>query len=622
MMDWIRMVVWPGLLSLAAGTVTPCSSQVIGFSAPGQYPQPVEDRLWGSAQSERTSTFVTQRGLTDVAHHHPRAAFALLEQGGGTSTSDSQRLLTLAELADQIGRTTELTAPGEAILWSRDAAVYAMFCLTTLRPGETNAVTWRAATDVHNGAVARCLRLVHSRQTPDQSSWPTTLLKAGIVLSANIGDWMGLGFDSLQTTDEFVVARWNTVGRRRGLGIPVIARRRLENTELTTWKPYGPLDAVFAATAVIQPHGSVANWRQQPVELVLHDPLREEVANLGGWVLPLAGDLTTPLIHRLAQSPMRNYEYLGAIDPASYATRAGVYAIDSYQPGKIPVLLVQGIWSSPKVWAPMLDTLRGDPKLRAAYQFWVALYPSCYPLPIAALSLRQSLRETRQKFDPRGTDLALDQMVILGKSTGGQVTRMLVEPSGELLWNAIFTRPIDQVCATPELLAQLAETFFFQPEPYVRRVIFVATAHRGNQAGAHPLARFGVGLIQPNNPLRPIWAELEKSNGRTLFQPHLRDRALSSADGLEAENPMLMALAAQPISPDVAFHSIIANIRHKTTPEKICDGIVDYRSAHIDGATSERIVTATHVCEADREVIDEVRRILYVHLAEQRLVSP
>ena len=90
------------------------------------------------------------------------------------------------------------------------------------------------------------------------------------------------------------------------------------------------------------------------------------------------------------------------------------------------------------------------------------------------------------------------------------------------LWNAIFTRPIDQVRARPELLAQLAEAFFFQPEPYVRRVIFVATAHRGNQAGAHPLARFGVGLIQRNNPLRPIWAELAGANGRTLFQPHLQ----------------------------------------------------------------------------------------------------
>jgi hypothetical protein len=79
---------------------------------------------------------------------------------------------------------------------------------------------------------------------------------------------------------------------------------------------------------------------------------------------------------------------------------------------------------------------------------------------------------------------------------------------------------------------------------------------------------------------------------------------------------MLMALDAQPIAADVAFHSIIANIRHETTPDKMSDGVVDYQSAHLDGAASERIVTATHSCEDDPEVINEVWRILHIHLAE------
>ena len=147
----------------------------------------------------------------------------------------------------------------------------------------------------------------------------------------------------------------------------------------------------------------------------------------------------------------------------------------------MPVVLVQGLWSSPAVWIPLLNTLRNDPVLRAGYQFWVVLYPSVYPLPVAAVALRQSLREIRRRFDPNGVDSALDNMVILGKSTGGQVVRMLVEQSGESLWNAVFSRPINQVCATPELRTELAEIFRFQPEPYVRRVIFLTTGHRGSR---------------------------------------------------------------------------------------------------------------------------------------------
>ena len=184
---------------------------------------------------------------------------------------------------------------------------------------------------------------------------------------------------------------------------------------------------------------------------MLHDPLREQGLNLGGRLLPLAANLTSRWSAGWLKSPMRNYEYLGVVDPEYYASQAGAYAIDPYQPGKVPVVLVQGLWSSPAVWVPMLDALRAIRALRASYQFWVVLYPSGDPLPVAALSLRRSLREIRQRFDPHGVDPALDEMVILGKSTGGQVVRMLAEPSGEAIWNAIFTRPIDQVRASPDL---------------------------------------------------------------------------------------------------------------------------------------------------------------------------
>ena len=101
--------------------------------------------------------------------------------------------------------------------------------------------------------------------------------------------------------------------------------------------------------------------------------------------------------------------------------RAGVYALIPINLGRYPPYLYTGVWSSPKVWAPMLATLRADPALRAAYQFWVVLYPSGYALPLASLLRAPVAAQIRQRFDPHKTDLAFDEMVILGKSTGGQV---------------------------------------------------------------------------------------------------------------------------------------------------------------------------------------------------------
>ena len=220
-------------------------------------------------------------------------------------------------------------------------------------------------------------------------------------------------------------------------------------------------------------------------------------------------------------------------------------------------------------------------------------------------------------------DPAPSKMVILGKSTGGQVVRTLVEHSGESVWNSVFTTSINQLCVTDELRTKLAEIFYFQPEPYVRRVIFLTTAHRGSKHARQLGLRYGAELIRRDNPLRDVWADLKPANGLSVFQPFFQNRAPSSADGMEAGNPLLSALDGLPIAPEITYHSIIANINHQTAPEKMSDGLVAYKSAHLEGTASEFIVSATHVCENNADVIAEVQRILTLHLnAETGIAQP
>ena len=43
------------------------------------------------------------------------------------------------------------------------------------------------------------------------------------------------------------------------------------------------------------------------------------------------------------------------------------------------------------------------------------------------------------------------------------------------------------------------------------------------------------------------------------------------------------------------------------------DGLVPYDSAHLDGVTSELLVSSGHLCQDNPAVIREVRRILVEH---------
>ena len=54
---------------------------------------------------------------------------------------------------------------------------------------------------------------------------------------------------------------------------------------------------------------------------------------------------------------------------------------------------------------------------------------------------------------------------------------MLVQSSDDTLWNAIFTQSITEIPTTTRLRTELAEIFFFEPEPYIRRMIFLTTGH-------------------------------------------------------------------------------------------------------------------------------------------------
>jgi pimeloyl-ACP methyl ester carboxylesterase len=283
-----------------------------------------------------------------------------------------------------------------------------------------------------------------------------------------------------------------------------------------------------------------------------------------------------------------------------------------YERGKVPVVLIHGLWGSPRNWDPMIEGLEADPALRTRFQFWTVGYASGDSIPYSAHLLRESLRRARRVFDPDGTDAAFDRMVVVGHSLGGILAKMMVQSGGPRLWQTVCARPIDQVIEPTEECRPLRQAFFYKPVPEVRRVIFIATPHRGSPLASGRLRELGTRLCWQPNRFRQAQEVLLSHNEPDLFAPGFRSDLATSAGELAPGHPLLLRLCELGIDTSVRSHSVIADLRDPPKPDGT-DGIVPYSSSHLDGVASELLVHGLHICVNQPAVIEEVRRILMEH---------
>lgn len=92
----------------------------------------------------------------------------------------------------------------------------------------------------------------------------------------------------------------------------------------------------------------------------------------------------------------------------------------------------------------------------------------------------------------------------------------------------------------------------------------------------------------------------------------------SSIRALSPNNPLIQALAQIAIDRNIPFHSIIGD-RGLGDGELGSDGVVPYKSAHLDGAESELIVPTGHSAHIHPLAVREVKRILKLHLQQSDL---
>lgn len=293
-------------------------------------------------------------------------------------------------------------------------------------------------------------------------------------------------------------------------------------------------------------------------------------------------------------------------------TQDGLFMLQPPILNRIPVVLVHGTASSPATWAELVNELASDPQLRAHYQVWLFIYDSGNPIGYSGSRLREALRNVMHELDPEGKVPALQQMVVIGHSQGGLLTKLTAINSGTRFWDNISKTPFDELPMEPETREQLRRSIFFEPLPFVKRVIFISTPHRGSYLAGRRLGQIASWLVSlPGNLTQRTLSVVTQNRDKLLIQG--MEKPLTSIDQMNPSNYAIKTLAAIPVADGIAAHSIIA-VQGDGPIQTGGDGVVKYESAHIEGVESELVVRWGHSVQGQPKTVEEVRRILIEHL--------
>ena len=203
----------------------------------------------------------------------------------------------------------------------------------------------------------------------------------------------------------------------------------------------------------------------------------------------------------------------------------------------------------------------------------------------------------------------------MGHSQGGMLTRLMVTDSGTRFWANVTSVPLDELKMTAETRELVRRAMFFTPVPSVQRVVFLATPHQGSFRVSSLIMGAVRRLVTLPGALVKDFDDILKRNPD--LPSHIATRRLPTAvDNMFASNPFVRTLSTSPLAAGVSAHSIIA-VLGTGNPLLLNDGVVAYRSAHLEGVESEKIVQSSHSLQSNPATIQEIRRILREHVDAQ-----
>ena len=493
---------------------------------------------------------------------------------------------------------------------------------------------FRGACDLYNRSLEGLLRIVREDgpiRPGDHRSLKTANHTCTFDVELHSSGWHEDDLDRFEFVSDYQITGLRNHYQTFGLGVPLIAIRKPHPDEQSA-EQYYPSRLCFPLTAFLRitpptPEEMAATEGEPPAPhfvLEFRDPLDHQNLIVGGRRAPLESDLSTPLAYFLNQPEMQEQRIstLGLLRPDSFKKLQGLYMLEPYDPQKMPVLMVHGLWSSPITWMEMYNDLRSDPEVRQHYQFWAYLYPTGQPFWVSASQLRGELASVRQTLDPSHHAPALDQMVLVGHSMGGLVSKMQSVDSKRDFWRINSDRPFEELNAEQETYNKLARAYFFRPNESVRRVVTIGTPHRGSSFSNGFTQWLGERFIDA--PMKLVQGRQQLlSDNSGYFKNGSTIDIRTSIDSLAPESPLLPVLLSASPGPWVSYHNIVGREPDSILTEILGeegDGVVSLASATLENlpqVESQIVVPSDHISvhRHPRSVL-EVRRILMEQVSE------
>jgi pimeloyl-ACP methyl ester carboxylesterase len=381
----------------------------------------------------------------------------------------------------------------------------------------------------------------------------------------------------------------------------------------------------LAATIIAQPKKSNATIEDvltnPNFEIKVYDPYSVEKVEIAGKPYSLAANFSAPYGLWLAENNLGAAAYLTLIDRDQHLVMPHIYMLEPYNPNKKIIVLVHGLASSPEAWIAVTNDIMGDAILREHYQVWQIFYSTNMPILESRFQIYALLKQAFGSLNPK--DAAAQDAVLIGHSMGGIISRLLVSDADiskqalELMNNRQQTRLRKHPVIGERLKMKPIENF--------DRAIFLAAPHRGTDYADRWFTLAARKIIKIPATFLTTLADTLTSYDVDLkdFVKTLTNDVIQNGPSDLSKKSKFMELTASiPPEKGLVFHSIMGNITKSDDPNVITDGIVPYKSAHLDGAVSEKIFTGGHSIQETPEAVLELRRILRQHLVDHGLYKP